>query len=336
MGSYLIYGKILFLIKKNSSYILFISFLFIGIILSICSNNWLGCWLGVEINMVSFLPFMLNKIRVYSSESIIKYFIVQRMGSRLLFISIIIIRILLNTKYFILISLIIKIGAPPFHYWYISVIDGLSWIVSFIIITIQKIIPIVLLSYLNMRLILFIFLSCLWGSIGGLCYSSIRKILAYSSIYNLSWIFRGIIMINYIWLVYFLIYLFSLFLTCYLFKINNINYLNQIFTLFNNKIDSFILIIIFISIGGLPPFLGFFPKFIIIYCLLIDKIYFLCLILVITALLVLFYYLRIVITGLLLNNVILKLFIFKLNNIFYIINLVLIGLIIIILSNIFN
>nr|AWV83731.1 NADH dehydrogenase subunit 2 [Tryella crassa] len=322
--------------KKNSSYMLFMSFLFIGIMLSICSNNWLGCWLGVEMNMVSFLPFMLNKMSVYSSESMIKYFIVQSMGSSLLFMSIIMMSMLLNTKYFILISLMIKIGAPPFHYWYISVIDGLSWMVSFMIMTIQKMIPIVLLSYLNMSLILFIFLSCLWGSIGGLCYSSIRKILAYSSIYNLSWIFSGIMMMNYMWLVYFLIYLFSLFLTCYLFKMNNMNYLNQIFTLFNNKIDSFMLMIIFMSMGGLPPFLGFFPKFMMIYCLLIDKMYFLCLILVMTALLVLFYYLRIVMTGLLLNNVMLKLFIFKLNNMFYMINLVLMGLMIMILSNIFN
>ena len=85
------------------------------------------------------------------------------------------------------------------------------------------------------------------------------------------------------------------------------NYLNQIFILFNNKVKSLMLMIIFMSIGGLPPFLGFFPKFMMIYCLLVNKIYFLCLILVITALLVLFYYIRVVITGLMINNVSLKL-----------------------------
>lgn len=137
-------------------------------------------------NMVSFLPFIMNKIRVYSSESIIKYFIIQRMGSRLLFLFVVILGISFQIKYFIIVSLIIKIGCPPFHYWYVSVIDGLSWLVSFLIITVQRIIPIILLSYLDMRLILFIVLSCFWGSLGGLCYSSIRKILAYSSIYNLS------------------------------------------------------------------------------------------------------------------------------------------------------
>ncbi len=313
---------------------MFVAFLFFGIVLSISSNNWLGCWMGIEMNMVSFLPFIMNKIRVYSSESIIKYFIIQRMGSRLLFLFVVILGISFQIKYFIIVSLIIKIGCPPFHYWYVSVIDGLSWLVSFLIITVQRIIPIILLSYLDMRLILFIVLSCFWGSLGGLCYSSIRKILAYSSIYNLSWIFRGVILINYIWLVYFLIYSLSLFLTCYLFWTNNMNYLNQIFILFNNKITSLMLIVIFISIGGLPPFLGFFPKFMMIYCLLINKMYFLCLILVITALLVLFYYLRVMITGLIINNISLKLSIFKLNNTFFIMNFLLIGLIAVTLFNI--
>ena len=138
-------------------YIVFVAFLFFGIMLSISSNNWLGCWMGIEMNMVSFLPFIMNKMRVYSSESIIKYFIIQRMGSRLLFLFVVILGILFQVKYFIIVSLIIKIGSPPFHYWYVSVIDGLSWLVSFLIITVQRVIPIILLSYLDMRLILFIF-----------------------------------------------------------------------------------------------------------------------------------------------------------------------------------
>nr|QBM08276.1 NADH dehydrogenase subunit 2 [Magicicada septendecim]QBM08289.1 NADH dehydrogenase subunit 2 [Magicicada septendecim] len=320
--------------KKNSSYMVFVAFLFFGIVLSISSNNWLGCWMGIEMNMVSFLPFMMNKMSVYSSESMIKYFIIQSMGSSLLFLFVVILGMSFQMKYFIMVSLMIKIGCPPFHYWYVSVIDGLSWLVSFLIMTVQSIIPIILLSYLDMSLILFIVLSCFWGSLGGLCYSSIRKILAYSSIYNLSWIFSGVMLMNYMWLVYFLIYSLSLFLTCYLFWANNMNYLNQIFILFNNKITSLMLMVIFMSMGGLPPFLGFFPKFMMIYCLLINKMYFLCLILVMTALLVLFYYLRVVMTGLMMNNVSLKLSIFKLNNTFFMVNFLLIGLMTVTLFNI--
>nr|QBM08328.1 NADH dehydrogenase subunit 2 [Magicicada septendecim] len=322
--------------KKNSSYMVFVAFLFFGIVLSISSNNWLGCWMGIEMNMVSFLPFMMNKMSVYSSESMIKYFIIQSMGSSLLFLFVVILGMSFQMKYFIMVSLMIKIGCPPFHYWYVSVIDGLSWLVSFLIMTVQSIIPIILLSYLDMSLILFIVLSCFWGSLGGLCYSSIRKILAYSSIYNLSWIFSGVMLMNYMWLVYFLIYSLSLFLTCYLFWTNNMNYLNQIFILFNNKITSLMLMVIFMSMGGLPPFLGFFPKFMMIYCLLINKMYFLCLILVMTALLVLFYYLRVVMTGLMMNNVSLKLSIFKLNNTFFMVNFLLIGLMTVTLFNIMD
>lgn len=114
VGSYLIYGLYLFLIKKNSSYILFICFILIGINISISSNNWLGCWMGIEINLISFLPIIIDKKRIFRSESIIKYFIIQRMGSGILFVSIILI-MFLNINFVILISLIIKIGCPPFH-----------------------------------------------------------------------------------------------------------------------------------------------------------------------------------------------------------------------------
>nr|YP_009590110.1 NADH dehydrogenase subunit 2 [Magicicada septendecula]YP_009590123.1 NADH dehydrogenase subunit 2 [Magicicada tredecula]QBM09095.1 NADH dehydrogenase subunit 2 [Magicicada septendecula]QBM09108.1 NADH dehydrogenase subunit 2 [Magicicada septendecula]QBM09355.1 NADH dehydrogenase subunit 2 [Magicicada septendecula]QBM09381.1 NADH dehydrogenase subunit 2 [Magicicada septendecula]QBM09394.1 NADH dehydrogenase subunit 2 [Magicicada septendecula] len=322
--------------KKNSSYMMFVAFLFFGIMLVICSNNWLGCWMGVEMNMVSFLPFMMNKMSVYSSESMIKYFIIQSMGSSLLFLFVVILGMLFQVKYFIMISLMIKIGSPPFHYWYVSVIDGLSWLVSFLIMTVQSIIPIILLSYLDMSLILFIVLSCIWGSLGGLCYSSIRKILAYSSIYNLSWIFSGVMLMNYMWLVYFLIYSLSLFLTCYLFWMNNMNYLNQVFILFNNSVKSLMLMIIFMSMGGLPPFLGFFPKFMMIYCLLVNKMYFLCLILVMTALLVLFYYLRVVMTGLMMANMSLKLSTFSLNSTLFMVNSLLIGFMVVTLFNVMN
>nr|ASW26888.1 NADH dehydrogenase subunit 2 [Platypleura kaempferi] len=293
--------------KKNSSFILFVFFLVMGITISISSNNWLGCWMGMEINLISFLPIMMNKFSVYSSESMIKYFIIQSMGSGVLFISIMLM-LLIGMKYLTLISLMIKIGCPPFHLWFPSVMEGLSWFLCFILSTIQKFIPMVMLTYLNMNMIIFILMACVWGSLGGLGYSSMRKIISYSSIYNLGWMISGMNMLNYSWLLYFFIYSFTLFMVCYMMNMYEINYLNQMFIFSKNYFLSTMMMSIFMSMGGMPPFLGFFPKMILIYCLIKMEMLFSCLVLLISALLVMFFYLRIVLTGLMINSTSLKLF----------------------------
>nr|AWV84316.1 NADH dehydrogenase subunit 2 [Chilecicada sp. PL492] len=290
--------------KNNSSNLLFLTFMLMGILFSVSSNNWLGCWMGIEINLISFLPIMMDSVSVYSSESMIKYFIVQSMGSGLLFASIIINGIFdILSNYTIMFSLLIKIGCPPFHMWFPSVMEGLSWLNCFLLSTIQKIAIMVLLSYLNLNLImLFVIISCLWGSIGGLSYSSLRKIIAYSSIYNLGWIIVGISILTYSWLLYFTIYSFTVFMLCYFFYLYNINYLNQFFLLYNSYYSWAIMMVLFMSMGGMPPFLGFVPKMIMIYCLIIDSYYLVSLFLLFSALLVLFFYLRVVFTGLMINS----------------------------------
>nr|AWV83263.1 NADH dehydrogenase subunit 2 [Kosemia yezoensis] len=306
--------------KSNSSYLLYLIFLILGIMISVSSNNWLGCWMGIEMNMISFLPIMANKMSVYASESMIKYFIVQSMGSSLL-LMMIIINMMIDLNYMIMISLMIKIGCPPFHFWYVSVVEGLSWMVSFILMTVQKIIPLIMLSYLDVNMVLFIIMACIWGCIGGLGYSSMRKIIAYSSIYNLSWIFSGVMIINYSWLVYYFIYSFTLMAMCYMFNLFNINYINQLIMTSHDFLKSLMMMSVFMSLGGMPPFLGFLPKLIMIYCLVSNNMMFICIILLMTALIVLFFYLRIVMTTLMMNTISMKMIILNMSYIYYIVGI---------------
>nr|AWV84108.1 NADH dehydrogenase subunit 2 [Tettigades sp. 2 PL2017] len=294
--------------KNNSSFFLFHVFMFLGILISVSSSNWLSCWLGIEINLISFLPIMTDSSSIYSSESMISYFIIQSMGSSLLFLSVI-----LMNDYFVFIghlimfSLMIKIGCPPFHMWFPSVMEGLSWKNCFILSTIQKFTPMVLISYLSMSfMMVFVIMACIWGSIGGLSYSSLRKIIAYSSIYNLGWVIGGINMLMHSWFIYFLIYSVTLFMLCYLFSFNNLNYLNQFFLIYNNFYSWLVMMVLFMSMGGLPPFIGFIPSMIMIYSLVNSEFYMICMLLLLSALIVLFFYLRVVFTGLMINSLSLK------------------------------
>nr|AWV83250.1 NADH dehydrogenase subunit 2 [Hyalessa maculaticollis]ULO25729.1 NADH dehydrogenase subunit 2 [Hyalessa maculaticollis] len=302
--------------KSNSSNLLFFTFMMIGIIISISSNNWLGCWMGIEINLISFLPIMMNSVSVYSSESMIKYFIIQSLGSSLLFFSIMFM-LIYNINYLLLISLLIKMGCPPFHLWFPSVMEGLTWNNCFLLSTIQKLVPFMLMSYLNMNFTLFIITSCLWGSLGGLMYSSLRKIITYSSIYNLGWIISGIYLMNYSWIIYYIIYSLTLFIMCYSFNVFGMNYLNQFFLMSMSYTKLMLMMIILLSMGGMPPLLGFFPKMILIYCLIMNDMTFLCFILLVSALLVMFFYLRIIFTGMMIYSVSLKYIGFSMNWLFY-------------------
>nr|AFY16858.1 NADH dehydrogenase subunit 2 [Oncotympana maculaticollis]ULO25742.1 NADH dehydrogenase subunit 2 [Hyalessa maculaticollis] len=302
--------------KSNSSNLLFFTFMMIGIIISISSNNWLGCWMGIEINLISFLPIMMNSVSVYSSESMIKYFIIQSLGSSLLFFSIMFM-LIYNINYLLLISLLIKMGCPPFHLWFPSVMEGLTWNNCFLLSTVQKLVPFMLMSYLNMNFTLFIITSCLWGSLGGLMYSSLRKIITYSSIYNLGWIISGIYLMNYSWIIYYIIYSLTLFIMCYSFNVFGMNYLNQFFLMSMSYTKLMLMMIILLSMGGMPPLLGFFPKMILIYCLIMNDMTFLCFILLVSALLVMFFYLRIIFTGMMIYSVSLKYIGFSMNWLFY-------------------
>nr|AWV83380.1 NADH dehydrogenase subunit 2 [Yezoterpnosia nigricosta] len=302
--------------KNNSSNMLFLTFMLIGIVISISSNNWLGCWMGIEINLISFLPIMMNSMSVYSSESMMKYFIIQGMGSSLFFFSLMLMFVY-DINYLMMISLLIKMGCPPFHLWFPSVMEGLSWLNCFFLSTIQKFVPIMLISYLNLNVTLFIIMSCLWGSLSGLMYSSLRKIIAYSSIYNLGWMISGTSIINYSWIIYYLIYSLTLMMVCYSFYIFGMNYLNQFFLTSMNFMKLIFMMIIFLSMGGMPPFLGFFPKLILVYCLILNNMFFICFILLVSALLVMFFYLRVIFTGLMIYSISFKYTSYSLSWLFY-------------------
>nr|AWV84368.1 NADH dehydrogenase subunit 2 [Mendozana platypleura] len=294
--------------KNNSSVFLFYMFILMGVLISVSSNNWLSCWMGIEINLISFLPVMMDSSSIYSSESMIKYFIVQSMGSSLLFLSIVINNSYYTlTEHLITFSLMVKIGCPPFHMWFPSVMEGLSWMNCFILSTIQKLTPMILISYLSTDImLLFVFLSCVWGCIGGLSYSSLRSIIAYSSIYNLGWIIGGISMLMHSWFIYFMIYSLTLYMLCYLFSLYNLNYLNQFFLICNNFYSWLVMMVLFMSMGGLPPFLGFIPSMIMVYSFVNEEFYTMCILLLLSALVVLFFYLRVVFTGLMINSLSLK------------------------------
>nr|AMW67826.1 NADH dehydrogenase subunit 2 [Fontecilla graphicus] len=166
----------------------------------------------------------------------------------------------------------------------------------------QKIAPMLLISYcLNFSLILLIMvISIMVGSIGGLNQTSLRKLMAYSSINHIGWMLASLMISNSYWFIYFIIYSMIVFLIVYLFNSYKIFYLMQSFNLLNmNSLNKFILFCNFLSLGGLPPFLGFLPKWMIIQHFSYN--FFMLTLMVILTLITLFYYIRITYSAFMIN-----------------------------------
>nr|QBF01236.1 NADH dehydrogenase subunit 2 [Stegana sp. 1465 JL-2019] len=298
---------------NNSSKILFVIIMMLGSLITITSNSWLGAWMGLEINLLSFIPLMSDNNNLMSTEASLKYFLVQALASTVLLFAVILMMMKLNINYMnnfsyemmiIMSSLLLKSGTAPFHFWFPNIMEGLSWMNCLLLMTWQKIAPIMLISYINMKtLLLFcILLSVIVGSLGGFNQSSLRKLMAFSSINHLGWMLMALMINESIWLIYFLMYSFLSFTLTFMFDNFKIFHFNQMFSMFfNSKILKFILFMNFLSLGGLPPFLGFLPKWFVIQQLSMDSQYFTLMILLLSTLITLFFYLRICYSAFMLN-----------------------------------
>nr|AID22239.1 NADH dehydrogenase subunit 2 [Pseudostegana dolichopoda] len=298
----------------NSSKILFMMIMILGTMITITSNSWLSAWMGLEINLLSFIPLMSDSDNNNSltMESSLKYFLTQALASIVLLFAIILmmlknIIIELNYSYIsmmIFSSLLMKSGAAPFHFWFPNMTEGLTWTNSLILMTWQKIAPLMLISHINLNFLLKIsvILSVIIGALGGINQTSLRKLMAFSSINHLGWMLMTLNISETHWMIYFLFYSFLSTSIIFMFNTFKLFHFNQMFSLFyNSKIMKFLLFFNFLSLGGLPPFLGFLPKWMVIQQLTMNNNFFLIFIMILSSLITLFFYLRICYSAFMLN-----------------------------------
>nr|WHN64459.1 NADH dehydrogenase subunit 2 [Brachytarsina amboinensis] len=288
---------------NNSYKIMFTMMMMISTIISISSNSWLVAWMGLEINLLSFIPLMSDN-KLMSTEASMKYFLTQALTSSTILFTIMLMFIYNN--YFLnmmmISSLMMKLGSAPFHYWFIDVMENISWNNNLILMTWQKLAPLILISYMmNKIIIIYIILSLMISTIKGINQTSIRKLMAYSSVNNLSWMLSS--MNNHkLMMIYFLIYSLMSFSLIMIFNMLKISHMNQLFMMMNNKSMKIFIMLNTISMAGMPPFLGFIPKWLVIQELIFFNNYFLSWMLMMSSLIMIYLYLRLYYMTLLLNN----------------------------------
>nr|YP_010953273.1 NADH dehydrogenase subunit 2 [Olinga feredayi]WMQ76533.1 NADH dehydrogenase subunit 2 [Olinga feredayi] len=301
---------------KNYNY-MYLMILIMSTLFSISSNSWINIWMGMEINLMSFIPLMMDNYNSLTNESMMKYFLIQAIASTFFFFFIIL--KMLKMKWFISemsliptiiinLALLMKMGAAPFYQWFPQVMKNLSWKNCFILSTWQKIIPIMTLSYMMNYKILYIsiIMSALIGSIMGLNQNNLKFIMTFSSINHLSWIITSILINMNLWNMYFICYSILTFSCMFIFYSFNLSHMNQFFSLKINNMMKIMIIMNFLSLGGLPPMFGFFPKWLVINSLTTNNNLFIVILLVMTSLINLFFYLRLTISSLMILNYELK------------------------------
>nr|UQJ75235.1 NADH dehydrogenase subunit 2 [Glyptotermes sp.] len=288
---------------NNPTKILLSTTLIGGILISISSNSWLGAWMGLEINLMSFIPLMSSQENIYTTEASLKYFLVQALASSsLLFL--VMMKALTSQmiitsnmhSYAIMTPLLMKMGAAPLHWWFPSVMEGLSWTNCLLMMTVQKAAPMMLVSYLmkmNPLSLLIILTSVMVGSMGGMNQTSLRKILTYSSINHTGWMLTAMMGGTNMWILYFAVYSLLTLTVTTIAKSYNISFVNQTMIVNKSATVKFMLFTTLLSLGGLPPFIGFLPKWAVIQLMITNNLSFIMVVMVVTSLMTLYYYLSI-------------------------------------------
>nr|YP_010954488.1 NADH dehydrogenase subunit 2 [Exothotettix guangxiensis]WMV02055.1 NADH dehydrogenase subunit 2 [Exothotettix guangxiensis] len=286
--------------KKTPMKTLFYMMLIMSTMMSITATSWLGVWMGLEINLLSFIPLISNQSMFNNSS--IKYFITQTLASIMLITSFITLMMSLFNQHkeiiymMMAMSILMKMGAAPMHFWFPEVMEFLKWKNCMLLMTWQKIAPMIMMSYINVNqlfMTIIIIMSATVGAILGLNQISLRLILSYSSINHMGWMLASIQTSMTNWMLYFMIYSLLTMLISFSFKSNNINFINEMFINKNNhKIDKLNSAIAFLSLGGMPPFIGFLPKWMLMQELMQTSMYFTSVTLIVSSTITLYFYMK--------------------------------------------
>nr|YP_009987557.1 NADH dehydrogenase subunit 2 [Perkinsiella saccharicida]QBZ38030.1 NADH dehydrogenase subunit 2 [Perkinsiella saccharicida] len=249
--------------KLNTSKLIFFNVINMSTIISFSVNNWLTMWILMELTLFMFIPLMSkNKI----NDQSMKYFIIQSFSSYLFMFS-----MLMNSinetsldSLLTLISLSMKVGLSPFHLWKPEIMTKLSWKECILLTTLIKITPMILINkIISLKMItLPLIFNLIVGSASGLNQLNLKKMMAFSSVFNLSWMISSFLISKKILLTFLTMYFILNFKIMTLFKENNVIFKNQLLSMniqFKTKIN-----MLFLSISGLPPLTGFLPKLIIL------------------------------------------------------------------------
>nr|WNH22519.1 NADH dehydrogenase subunit 2 [Serranus tortugarum] len=285
----------------------------LGTTITFASSHWLLAWMGLEVNTLAIIPLMAQSHNPRAVEATTKYFLTQATAAAMLLFASTTNAWLTGQwtidqmshpfpSTLIVLALALKIGLAPFHSWLPEVLQGLDLTTGMILSTWQKLAPFSLLLQIPIStssqmipglIITLGTISLMVGGFGGLNEIQLRKLLAYSSIGHMGWMVMVKVFCPQITLFTLCLYIImncATFLTLSTKKVTTTNFL-AIFWPFSPGL-SVTACFLLLSLAGLPPLTGFISKWLILQELTKQDLGGLATLAALTALLSLFYYLR--------------------------------------------
>nr|UMB50206.1 NADH dehydrogenase subunit 2 [Atopodontus adriaensi] len=286
-----------------------LSSLGLGTTLTFMSSHWLLAWMGLEINTLAILPLMAQHHHPRAAEATTKYFLTQATAAAtILFASTINawatgewnITCLTHpvATTLAMMALALKIGLAPMHFWMPPVMQGLDLPTGLIMATWQKLAPFALILQITQNThpqlpAALGLLSVFIGGWGGLNQTQLRKILAYSSIAHLGWMIIIAQLKPQLTILTLALYILMTSATFLTFKLISATKISTLATSWSKTPTLTIMTALaMLSLGGLPPLTGFMPKWLILQELTIQGLPLAATIMALSALLSLYFYLR--------------------------------------------
>ena len=216
----------------------------------------------------------------------------------------------------ILSGIVFKLSAAPFHMWTPDVYEGAPTSITTVLITLPKVAALTVLIHLLVKpflyqmeawqpiLIIISILSMLIGSISALRQDNLKRLFAYSTIANIGYVMIGLVSATdkaiETAILYMLVYtisslgVFSFIMLIrredtQLANVSNISGIAK-----TNPIIAFSMVILLLSMAGIPPFAGFFTKLYVFTYAVEQGFIYLAIIAIIFSVVSAYYYLKII------------------------------------------
>nr|YP_009024144.1 NADH dehydrogenase subunit 2 [Whitmania laevis]AGL34600.1 NADH dehydrogenase subunit 2 [Whitmania laevis] len=267
--------------KFSSVMFMSIIVLILSTVMMVSCNSWLSLWVCLELNMFMFIPVIMWSTSDYEEEGAVKYFIIQSLASAMLVISIFYSYNLSDLEvmvtFFLAMAIFMKMGSFPFIFWYTSVMKSISWISCMILSTWQKLGPLlILIFFINSLNKLFMFVSLinvLIGGCAGCMQPDLRALIANSSISHLGWMLSILSGVYQIWsIIYFIMSTLLVFPSFFILMMMNVKKLSSLLLSKVPLSYSLSLMLLLLSLGGVPPMSGFLPKLMILNILVYENL----------------------------------------------------------------
>jgi NADH-quinone oxidoreductase subunit N len=338
--------------NSRAEFPVLILFSVVGALILISAEDFLSFYLGLE--LMSFALYILtaiNRENIKSQEAALKYFILGCLSSGFILFGISILYGVSGSIYFseiahnigvvveagginnialilpiifIIIGLLFKVSAVPFHMWAPDVYEGSPTPVTVFIASVPKVAvfiifcrilyePFGLLVYHYEKIIYFVaILSMVVGALGAINQTNFKRLLAYSAMNHVGFMLIALVHIDdeslrslILYLVIYSITIIGAF--AFLMAIKQSHFSNDVADKkpledlsalsglsSTSPYIAFAITILMLSMAGLPPFAGFFAKFFILMVALNNSFVELALLGAISTVVAAFYYLRVI------------------------------------------